>query len=87
MPHLLFPKGIKMNDLIESDCVVAGVDMNVLFTYEPAGGIDAIYGCAGVYEIHSVKLNDVELILVLNEETIQAIEDQLEDGRNCGFDY
>ena len=87
MPHLLFPKGIKMNDLIESDCVVAGVDMNVLFTYEPAGGVDAIYGYAGVYEIHSVKLNDVELILVLNEETIQAIEDQLEDGRNCGFDY
>ena len=76
-----------MNDLIESDCVVAGVDMNVLFTYEPAGGIDAIYGYAGVYEIHSVKLNDVELILLLNEGTIQAIEDQLEDGRNCGFDY
>ena len=76
-----------MNDLIESDCVVAGVDMDVLFTYEPAGGIDAIYGYAGVYEIHSVKLGDVELILVLNEETLQAIEDQLEDGRNCGFDY
>ena len=58
MPHLLFPKGIKMNDLIESDCVVAGVDMNVLFTYEPAGGIDAIYGYAGVYEIHSVTDTD-----------------------------
>jgi hypothetical protein len=76
-----------MNDLIQSDCVVAGVDMDVLFTYEPAGGIDALYGYAGVYEIHSVKLGDVELILVLNEETLQAIEDQLEDGRNCGFDY
>ena len=87
MPHLLFPKGIKMNDLIESDCVVAGVDMNVLFTYEPAWGIDAIYGDAGVYEIHSVKLGEVELILVLNEETLQAIEDQLDDQRNCNFDY
>ena len=87
MPHLLFPKGIKMNDLIESDCVVAGVDMDVLFTYEPAGGIDAIYGYAGVYEIHSVKLGEVELILVLNEETLQAIEDQLDDQRNCNFDY
>ena len=76
-----------MNDLIESDCVVAGVDMTVLFTYEPASGIDAIYGYAGVYEIHSVKLNDVELILVLSEETLQAIEDQLDDQRNCGFDY
>ena len=87
MPHRVHPKGIKMNDLIQSDCVVAGVDMDVLFTYEPAGGIDALYGYAGVYEIHSVKLGDVELILVLNEETLQAIEDQLEDGRNCGFDY
>ena len=76
-----------MNDLIESDCVVAGVDMNVLFTYEAPTGIDAVYGYAGVYEIHSVELNGVDLILVLNEETIQAIEDQLEDQRNCNFDY
>ena len=73
--------------LNKTDCVVAGVDMEVSFTYEPAGGIDAIYGYAGLYEIHSVKLNNVELILVLNEETIEAIEDQLEDQRNCNFDY
>jgi hypothetical protein len=76
-----------MIDLNKTDCVVAGVDMQVSFTYEAPSGIDAIYGCAGVYEIHSVELNDVELILVLNEETIQAIEDQLEDQRNCNFDY
>jgi hypothetical protein len=76
-----------MIDLIQSDCVVAGVDMDVSFTYEAPTGIDALYGYAGVYEIHSVKLNGVDLILVLNEETIQAIEDQIEDGRNCGFDY
>ncbi len=87
MPHRVHPKGIKMIDLIESDCGVAGVDMQVSFTYEAPSGIDAIYGCAGVYEIHSVKLNGVDLILVLNEETIQAIEDQLEDQRNCNFDY
>ena len=73
--------------LNKTDCVVAGVDIEVSFTYEPAGGIDAIYGYAGLYEIHSVKLNNVELILVLNEETIEAIEDQLEDQRNCNFDY
>ena len=76
-----------MIDLIQSDCVVAGVDLDVSFTYEAPTGIDALYGYAGVYEIHSVKLNGVDLILVLNEETIQAIEDQIEDGRNCGFDY
>jgi hypothetical protein len=76
-----------MNDLNITDCVVAGVDMQVSFTYEPAGGIDAIYGCAGVYEIHSVELNGVDLILVLNEETLEAIENQLEDQKNCNFDY
>lgn len=74
-----------MNDLNKTDCVVAGHDMQVSFTYEPAGGIDALYGYAGLYEIHSVELNGVDLTLVLNEETIQAIEDQLEDQRN--FDY
>ena len=76
-----------MIDLIQSDCVIAGVDMQVSFTYEAPTGIDALYGYAGAYEIHSVELNGIDLILVLNEETIQAIEDQLEDGRNCGFDY
>lgn len=76
-----------MIDLNKTDCVVAGVDMPVSFTYEAPTGIDAVYGYAGVYEIHSVELNGVDLILVLNEETIQAIEDQLEDQRNCNFDY
>jgi hypothetical protein len=76
-----------MIDLNKTDCVVAGVDMQVSFTYEAPSGIDAIYGEVGLYEIHSVELNGIELILVLNEETIQTIEDQLEDGRNCGFDY
>ena len=76
-----------MIDLNITDCVVAGVDMQVSFTYEVPSGIDAIYGCAGVYEIHSVKLGEVDLILVLNEETLEAIEDQLEDQRNCNFDY
>jgi hypothetical protein len=76
-----------MIDLNKTDCVVAGVDMQITFTYETPSGINAIYGEVGLYEIHSVKLGEVELILVLNEETIQAIEDQLEDGRNCGFDY
>ena len=76
-----------MNDLNKTDCVVAGVDMEVSFTYEPATGIDVLYGYAGLYEIHSVKLNGIDLTLVLNEETIQAIEDQLDDQRNCNFDY
>lgn len=76
-----------MIDLNKTECVVAGVDMQVSFTYEAPSGIDAIYGCAGVYEIYSVKLGDVDLLLVLNEAAIQAIEGQLEDQRNCNFDY
>jgi hypothetical protein len=76
-----------MIDLNITNCVVAGVDMQVSFTYEAPNGIDSIYGCAGLYEIHSVELNGVDLILILNEETLQTIEDQLEDQRNCNFDY
>jgi hypothetical protein len=76
-----------MIDLNKTDCVVAGVDMQVSFTYEAPSGIYAIEGYAGVYEIHSVELNGVDLILVLNEETLEALEDQLEDQRNCNFDY
>jgi hypothetical protein len=71
----------------ETDCVIAGVDMQVTFTYDAPSGVDAIYGQGGVYEIYAVKLNGVDLILVLNEETLQTIEDQLEDGRNCAIDY
>ena len=76
-----------MIDLNITNCVVAGVDMQVSFTYEAPSGINAIYGEVGLYEIHNVELNGIDLILVLNEETIQAIEDQLEDQRNCNFDY
>ena len=76
-----------MIDLNKTDCVIAGVDMEVSFNHEAPSGIDAIYGEVGLYEIHSVELNGIDLILVLNEETLQAIEDQLEDQRNCNFDY
>jgi hypothetical protein len=76
-----------MIDLNKTNCVVAGVDMQVSFTYDAPNGISAIYGDIGLYEIHSVELNGVDLILVLNEETLEAIEDQLEDQRNCNFDY
>lgn len=73
--------------MTETECVIAGVDMQVSFTYEAPSGIDAIYGEVGLYEVSSIKLNGIELILVLNEETLQDIEDQLEDQRNCNFDY
>ena len=67
-----------MNDLLTTNCVVAGVDMDVDYTYEPPSYIDALErGHCGLVEIHSVKLGGTELILVLNEETLQDIEDQL----------
>lgn len=75
-------------DALLTTCVVAGIDMDVEYTYEPPEYIKALtHGHCGLVEIHSVKLGEVELILVLNEETLQAIEDQLEDQRNCNFDY
>ena len=75
------------SDARQSDCVVAGVDMQVTFTYEAPSGIDAIYGVAGVYEIYAVKLNGVDILPVLSDDAIGDIEDQLEDGRNCAIDY
>jgi hypothetical protein len=66
------------NDILSTDCVVSGVDMDVDYTYEPPNYIDALErGHCGLVEIYSVKLGDTDLILVLNEETLADIEDQL----------
>ena len=52
--------------------------MDVDYTYEPPEYIKALtQGHCGLVEIHSIKLGGTELILVLNEETLQDIEDQL----------
>lgn len=66
------------SDILSTDCVVAGVDMDVNYTYEPPSYIDALErGWCGLVEIYTVKLGDIDLILVLNEETLADIEDQL----------
>ena len=65
-------------DAIETDCVVAGVDMDVIYTYEPPDYIKALtHGHRGLIEIYAVIHSDADLILVLNEETIGDIERQL----------
>ena len=74
-------------DARETTCFVAGVDMAVTFTYETPSGIDMVYGFTGVYEIYAVKLNGVDILPVLSDDALGDIEDQLEDGRNCNFDY
>ena len=66
------------SDALYTTCVVAGVDMDVDYTYEPPEYIKALtHGHCGLVEIHSVKLGGTDLILVLNEETLQDIEDQI----------
>jgi hypothetical protein len=75
------------SDARETTCVIAGVDMAVTFTYEEPSGIDMLYGQGGVYEIYAVKLNGVDILPVLSDDALGDIEDQLEDGRNCNFDY
>lgn len=74
-------------DARETTCVVAGVDMQVTFTYETPSGADAIRGFVGIYEIYAVKLGDVDILPVLSDDAIGDIEKQLEDGRNCAIDY
>lgn len=75
------------SDARQTDCVVAGVDMGITFTYEAPSGEYAIKGYNGVYEIYTVKLGDVDILPVLSDDAIGDIEDQLEDGRNCAIDY
>ena len=66
------------SDAIETDCVVAGVDMDVIYTYEPPDYIKALtHGHRGLIEIYAVIHSGADLILVLNEETIGNIERQL----------
>ena len=75
------------SDARQTDCVIAGVDMRVTFTYEAPSGADMVYGFTGVYEIYAVEFNGVDILPVLSEDAIGDIEDQLEDGRNCAIDY
>jgi hypothetical protein len=65
-------------DALLTTCVVAGVDMDVIYTYEPPDYIKAItHGHRGLVEIYAVMNSGVDLILVLNEETLGEIEKQL----------
>lgn len=74
-------------DARETTCVIAGVDMQVTFTYEEPSGEYAIRGFVGIYEIYAVKLGDVDILPVLSADALGGIEEQLEDGRNCAIDY
>jgi hypothetical protein len=66
------------SDAMNTTCVVAGVDMDVIFTYEAPDYIGAlVHGHRGLVEIYAVMNSGVDLILVLNEETIGDIEKQL----------
>ena len=65
-------------DALLTTCVVAGIDMDVIFTYEAPDYIGAlVHGHRGLIEIYAVIHSDADLILVLNEETIGDIEKQL----------
>ena len=65
-------------DAMNTTCVVAGVDMDVIYTYEPPDYIKALtHGHRGLVEIYAVMNSGVDLILVLNEETIGNVERQL----------
>jgi hypothetical protein len=65
-------------DALLTTCVVAGVDMDVIYTYEPPDYMKALtHGHRGLVEIYAVIHSGVDLILVLNEETIGNVERQL----------
>ena len=78
-------------DALLTTCVVAGVDMDVIYTYEPPDYMKALtHGHRGLVEIYAVIHSGVDLILVLNEETIGDIEKQLleqHEEQHEGQDY
>lgn len=74
---------------LKTECVVAGFDMEVEYNREPArmgiytGPWDGSYPDEPeVIEILSVMCGEVDLILVLNEETLGDIERQISDSHN-----
>ena len=67
--------------------VIAGVDVEVSFTYDAPDYESGLNGWAGEYIISKVELNGVDLFMVLSDDTITDIENQLEEGRNCAIDY
>lgn len=65
----------------ETTVVIGGVDVNVVFNYEPRY-VDPnySYGCTDeVIEIQSVTYGELELLPLLNKETLDDVESQLSD--------
>lgn len=64
-----------------TECVVAGVDMEVRFDLDiPDPEEPAWFGIT--VEVDSVWHHGTDLLMVLNEETITDIEDQILDQHN-----
>ena len=65
----------------ETTVVIGGVDVNVVYNYEPRY-VDPnySYGCTDeVIEIQSIIYGELELLPLLNEDTLADIEIQLSD--------
>lgn len=65
----------------ETTVVIGGVDVSVIYNYEPRY-VDPnyIYGCTDeVIEIQSTTYGELELLPLLNKETLDDVESQLSD--------
>ena len=65
----------------ETTVVIGGVDVTVVYNYEPRYvDPDYSYGCTDdVIEIQSVTYGELELLPLLNKETLDDVESQLSD--------
>ena len=65
----------------ETNVVLNGVDVNVVYNYEPRYiNPEYAYGCTDeVIEIQTITYGELELLPLLNKETLDDVESQLSD--------
>jgi len=64
--------------MIETTVNIAGIDLEVWFEYTPRDVEDPIYYGA-VIEVIALRLGDVDILPIINEELIAEVEQQIED--------
>jgi len=64
--------------MIETTVNIAGIDLEVWFEYTPRDVEEPLHYGA-VIEVIAVRLGDVDILNILNTDTLEDIEQQIED--------
>lgn len=64
--------------MIETTVNIAGIDLEAWFEYTPRDVEDPIYYGA-VIEVIALRLGDIDILPIINQELIAEVEQQIED--------